>query len=101
MLYYRSTMLKTKLSQMVKWTIFWSIDVPTLLVVTERTRSGIQAMEMSFLQRVSALSLRDRMRTLEGLSVEPLLLHIERSQLSWIIFGRLYISAGLGMLQEE
>lgn len=72
------------------------IFVPTLTyghelwVVTEKMRSRIQAAEMSFLRRVAGLSLRDRVRSSdirEGLGVEPLLLHIERSQLRW--FGHL------------
>ncbi|KAI3356573.1 hypothetical protein L3Q82_017772 [Scortum barcoo] len=47
----------------------------------------IQAAEMSFLRRVAGRSLRDRVRssvTREELGVEPLLLHIERSQLRWL-----------------
>jgi len=61
--------------------------VPTLTyrhelwVVTERTRSRIQAAEMGFLSKVSGLSLRDRVRSSiirEGLGVELLLLRIER-----------------------
>ncbi|TWW74389.1 hypothetical protein D4764_14G0003920 [Takifugu flavidus] len=42
---------------------------------------------MSFLRRVAGLSLRDRVRSLdirEGLGVEPLVLHIKRSQLGWL-----------------
>ncbi|TWW80170.1 hypothetical protein D4764_10G0012000 [Takifugu flavidus] len=42
---------------------------------------------MSFLCRVAGLSLRDRVRSSdirEELGVEPLLLHIERSQLGWL-----------------
>ncbi|TWW73332.1 hypothetical protein D4764_15G0007260 [Takifugu flavidus] len=67
-------------------------------VMTKRTRSWIQAAEMSFLRRVAGLSLRDRVRSSdirEELGVEPLLLHIERSQLGWLghlarmPFGRL------------
>ena len=55
--------------------------------MTERIRSRIQAAEMSFLCRVAGRSLRDRVRssvTREELGVEPLLLHIERSQLRWL-----------------
>ena len=55
--------------------------------MTERIRSRIQAVEMSFLRRVAGHSLRDRVRssvTREELGVEPLLLHIERSQLRWL-----------------
>ncbi|KAK7886862.1 hypothetical protein WMY93_026483 [Mugilogobius chulae] len=42
---------------------------------------------MSFLRRVAGRSLRDRVRssvTREELGVEPLLLHVERSQLRWL-----------------
>uniref|UniRef100_A0A3B5M1U4 Eukaryotic translation initiation factor 4H n=1 Tax=Xiphophorus couchianus TaxID=32473 RepID=A0A3B5M1U4_9TELE len=45
---------------------------------------------MGFLRRVAGLSLRDRVRSSvirEGLRVEPLLLHIERSQLRSIWSG--------------
>ncbi|MDG2633017.1 hypothetical protein P7M35_24665, partial [Vibrio parahaemolyticus] len=92
----RSVVVKRELSQKVKLSIYRSIYVPTLTyghelwVVTERMRSRIQAAEMSFLRRVAGLSLRDRVRSSdirEGLGVEPLLLHIERSQLRW--FGHL------------
>ncbi|TWW80631.1 hypothetical protein D4764_01G0004460 [Takifugu flavidus] len=49
--------------------IYRSIFVPTLTyghelwVMTERTRSRVQAAEMSFLRRVAGLSLRDRVRS--------------------------------------
>ncbi|KAL4004686.1 hepatocyte cell adhesion molecule [Sarotherodon galilaeus] len=85
-----------ELSVKAKLSLYWSIYAPTLTyghelwVVTETTRSQIQAAEMGFLRRVAGLSLRDRVRSLaiqEGLRVETLLLHIERSQLSW--FGHL------------
>ena len=93
---HRSVVVKRELSVKAKLSIYRSIYVPTLTyghelwVVTERTRSRIQAAEMSFLRRVAGLSLRDRVRSSairEGLRVEPLLLHIERSQLRW--FGHL------------
>ncbi|KAL7836057.1 hypothetical protein SRHO_G00284040 [Serrasalmus rhombeus] len=93
---YRSVVVKKELSHKARLSIYWSIYVPTLTyghelwVMTERTRSRIQAAEMSFLRRVAGLSLRDRVRSSvirEGLGVEPLLLHVERSQLRW--FGHL------------
>uniref|UniRef100_A0A669C209 Reverse transcriptase domain-containing protein n=1 Tax=Oreochromis niloticus TaxID=8128 RepID=A0A669C209_ORENI len=93
---HRFVVVKRELSVKAKLSIYRSIYVPTLTyghelwVVTERTRSRIQAAEMSFLRRVAGLSLRDRVRSSairEGLRVEPLLLHIERSQLRW--FGHL------------
>ncbi|TWW71176.1 hypothetical protein D4764_17G0006590 [Takifugu flavidus] len=55
--------------------------------MTERTRSRVQAAEMSFLRRVAGLSLRDRVRSSairEDLGVEPLLLHIERNLMRWL-----------------
>ena len=58
-------------------------------VLTQRMRLWIQAAEMSFLQRGTGLSLRDRGRSStiwKELGVEPLLLHIERSRLRWFIW---------------
>ncbi len=92
-LMYRSIVVKKQLSCKAKLLIYRSIYVPTLTyghelwVMTERTRSRIQAAEMSFLCRVAGRSLRDRVRssvTLEELRVESLLLGIERSQLRWL-----------------
>ena len=92
----RSVVVKRELSRKAKLSIYRSIYVPTLTyghelwVMTERTRSRVQAAEMSFLRRVAGLSLRDRVRSSdirEGLRVEPLLLHVERSQMRW--FGHL------------
>ncbi|TWW67219.1 hypothetical protein D4764_02G0002600 [Takifugu flavidus] len=89
----RSVVVKKELSRKAKLSIYRSIYVPVLTyghqrwVMTERTRSRIQAAEMSFLRRVAGLSLRDRVRSFdirEGLGVEPLLLHLERSQLGWL-----------------
>ncbi|XDV32819.1 hypothetical protein PO909_003528 [Leuciscus waleckii] len=62
---YRSVVVKKELSRKVM-SIYRSIYVPTLThghelwVMTERTRSRIQAAEMSFLRRVAGRSLRDR-----------------------------------------
>ncbi len=85
--------VKKGLSCKAKLSIYWSINVPTLTyghelwVMTERTLSRIQAVEMIFHRRVAGRSLRDRVRssvTREELRVEPLLLDIERSQLRWL-----------------
>ena len=93
---YRTVVTKRELSQKAKLSVYRSIFVPTLTyghegwVMTERTRSRIQAAEMRFLRRVAGFSLRDRVRSSvirEGLGVEPLLLRVERSQLRW--FGHL------------
>uniref|UniRef100_A0A3B3CJV2 Reverse transcriptase domain-containing protein n=1 Tax=Oryzias melastigma TaxID=30732 RepID=A0A3B3CJV2_ORYME len=90
---YRFVVVKRELSQKAKLSIYRSIFVPVLTyghelwVVTERTRSRLQAAEMSFLRRVAGRSLRDRVRssvTRRELGVEPLLLRIERSQLRWL-----------------
>ncbi len=85
--------MKKELSCKVKLSIYRSIYIPTLTyghelwVMTERTRSRIQAAEISFLRRVARRSLRDRVRssvTREELRVEQLLLDIARSQLRWV-----------------
>ncbi|KAI3357939.1 hypothetical protein L3Q82_016326 [Scortum barcoo] len=77
---YRTVVVKKELSRKAKLSIYRSIYVPTLTyghelwVMTERTRSRIQAAEMSFLRRVAGRSLRDRVRssvTREELGVEP------------------------------
>ncbi|TWW62684.1 Receptor-type tyrosine-protein phosphatase T [Takifugu flavidus] len=90
---HQSVVVKRELSQKTKLSIYRSIFVPTLTyghelwVMTERTRSRVQAAEMSFLRRVAGLSLRDRVRSSairEELGVEPLLLRIERSQMRWL-----------------
>uniref|UniRef100_A0A3B3BDQ3 Cadherin domain-containing protein n=1 Tax=Oryzias melastigma TaxID=30732 RepID=A0A3B3BDQ3_ORYME len=66
---------------------FFGLAIILLWFVTERTRSRLQAAEMSFLRRVAGHSLRDRVRssvTRRELGVGPLLLRIERSQLRWL-----------------
>ncbi|KAI3361665.1 hypothetical protein L3Q82_002028 [Scortum barcoo] len=68
-----SVVVKRELSQKAKLSIYWSIYIPTLTyghelwVMTERTGLRIQAAEMQvcFLQRVSGLRLRDRVRSLD------------------------------------
>ena len=63
---HRSVVVKRELSRKAKLSIYQSIFVPTLTyghelwVVTERTRSRVQAAEMSFLRRVAGLSLTVR-----------------------------------------
>ena len=102
---YRTVVVKRELNRKAKLSIYRSIYVPTLTyghelwVVTERTRSRIQAVEMSFLRRVAGRSLRDRVRssvTREELGVEPLLLHVERSQLRLGHLFRSLLDASLG-----
>ena len=90
---YRSVVTKTELSLRTKLTIFRSIYRPTLTyghelwVVTERVRSRVQAAEMRFLRRAAGLTRWDRVRSSvirKSLEIEPLLLHIEKSQLRWL-----------------
>ncbi|KAK0135268.1 TATA box-binding protein-associated factor RNA polymerase I subunit A [Merluccius polli] len=86
-----SVVVKRELSRKAKLSIYQSIYVPALTyghelwVMTERTRSRVQA--MSFLRRVAGLSLKDRVRSSvirEELGVDPLLLRAERSQMRWL-----------------
>ncbi|TWW80607.1 R2 Retrovirus-related Pol polyprotein from type I retrotransposable element [Takifugu flavidus] len=88
-----SAVMRTLHQSVVAKRIYRSIFVPTLTyghelwVMTKRTRSRVQAAEMSFLRRVARLSLRDRARSSairEELGVEPLLLRVERSQMRWL-----------------
>ncbi|KAI2646443.1 Staphylococcal secretory antigen SsaA [Labeo rohita] len=90
---YQSVVVKKELSLKAKLSIY----IPTLIyghelwVMTERTRSRIQAAEMTFLHRVAGRILRDRVRssvTQQEFEVEPLLLHVERNQLRWL--GQLF-----------
>ncbi|XP_056892948.1 PVR cell adhesion molecule related 2 like isoform X5 [Takifugu flavidus] len=90
---HRSVVVKRELSQKAKLSIYRLIFVPPLTyghelwVMTGRTRSRVQAAEMSFLRRVAGLSLRDMVRSSairEELGVEPLLLRVERSQMTWL-----------------
>ena len=93
---HRTVVTKRELSQKAKLLIYWSIFIPTLTyghegwVMTERTKSRVQAAKMGFLCRVAGAGVRDRVKRSaiwEGLGVELLLLCVERRQLSW--FGHL------------
>jgi len=88
---YRCIVVKREVSQRANLLICCSIYVLTLTyghelwVVTERTRLRIQAAKMSFFCS-SSLSHRYWVRSSDirrELRVEPLLLHVERSQLRW------------------
>lgn len=88
----RSVILKRELGINAKLAIFKSVFRPTLTyghepwVMTERTRSRVQAAEMAFLRRTVGLTRLDRVRSSairEQLQIEPLLLWIERSQLRY------------------
>lgn len=55
-------------------------------ILTERTRSRVQAAEMRFLRRIVGVTRMDRIRNTsirEALDLEPLLLFTEKSQLRW------------------
>uniref|UniRef100_A0A671TUB9 Endonuclease/exonuclease/phosphatase domain-containing protein n=1 Tax=Sparus aurata TaxID=8175 RepID=A0A671TUB9_SPAAU len=90
-LWWRESRAKRRSSRFTGQSTFLPSYGHELWVVTERIRPRIQVAKMSFLRRVAGRSLRDRVRssvTREELGVEPLLLHIERSQLRWL--GHLY-----------
>ena len=89
---YKTVVTKRELSLKAKVSVFKSIYRPILTyghelwVMTERVRSRVQAAEMRFLRRAAGLTLMDRVRSStirESLNIEPLLLHIEKSQLRW------------------
>ena len=82
----RTMVMKRELSQKAKLSIYRSIFIPTLTyghegwVMTERTRSRIQAAKMGFLRRVAGVSLKVRSLVIRvGLGLEPLALCVERS----------------------
>ena len=74
--------------------VFRSAFVPVLTyghecwVMAERVSSRVQMAKMGFLRIVRGLSLLDKISIdiRQSLNIEPLLLHIERSQLRW--YGR-------------
>ena len=91
---YRSIVLKRDLCSVYKSKVFcFQISFVSILtygheywVMTERVRSRVQAAEMGFLQKLSGLSLLDKVKSTDirkSLNIEPLLLRIERSQLHW------------------
>ena len=89
---HRLVVMKRELFQKAKLAVFCSIFVPILTygheswVMTERRRSRVQASEMRFLRRNQGVTLLDKVCNSEihnSLSVELLLLRIERSQLRW------------------
>ncbi|CAM1312533.1 Uncharacterised protein r2_g2296 [Pycnogonum litorale] len=65
----RSVLLSRELGVKAKLAVFKSVFVPILTyghepwVMTERTRSRIQAAEMAFLRRISGLAMFDRVRS--------------------------------------
>lgn len=86
-------MTKAELSKKTKLAIFKSVYRPTRIygheqwILTEKTRSRIQSEEMRFLRTVAGLTLRDKVKSSSiraSLQIEPLILHIEYSQLRWL-----------------
>ncbi|CAM1332352.1 Uncharacterised protein r2_g4147 [Pycnogonum litorale] len=67
----RSVLLSRELGVKAKLAVFKSVFVPILTyghepwVMTERTRSRIEAAEMAFLRRISELTMLDKVRSLE------------------------------------
>src|SRR5699024_1416738 len=81
-----------RLSQAAKLAVYHSLFKSTLTygqeswILTERTRSRVQATEMRFLRRILGITRRDRVRNVvvrENLNIESLLLEVERAQLRW------------------
>ena len=57
-----------------------------LKIMNEKVRSQVQAAEMAFQQRISGLTLLDKVKSediCEFLNIESLFLRLERSQLCW------------------
>ena len=82
----------TRLSQEAKLAVFKTLYRPILTygqeswILTERTRSRVQAAEMRFLRKIMGVTRLDRVRNTvirETLGVEPLLLSVEKAQLRW------------------
>ena len=82
----------TRLSQEAKLAVFKTLYRPILTygqeswILTERTRSRVQAAEMRFLRKIMGVTRLDRVRNTvirETLGVEPLLLLVEKAQLRW------------------
>ena len=85
-----------KLSREAKLAVFRSLFKATLTygqqswILTERTRSRVQAAEMRFLRRIVGVTRMDHIRNTDirlDLGVEPLLLSVEKTQLRW--FGHI------------
>ena len=87
-----SVVMKQELLKKAKLSIFKAVFVPILTygheswVMTERMGSQVQASELRFLRRIEGVTLFSKVHSSEirkSLNIEPLLLRIERSQLSW------------------
>ena len=88
----RMVVSNVKLSREAKLAVFRSLFKATLTygqqswILTERTRSRVQAAEMRFLRRIVGVTRMDRIRNTDirlELGVEPLLLSVEKTQLRW------------------
>ena len=87
---HRSVALKRELCTRAKLSIFRSVYVPILTyghecwIMNEKVRSPVQAAEMGFLQRISGLTLLNKVKNADirkSLHIQSLLLKLERSQL--------------------
>ena len=83
-----SVAMKRELSKKEKLSIFQAVFVPILTydheswVMTEKVRAHVQASELRFLRRIEEVTLFHKVRSSKirkSLSIEPLLLRIERS----------------------
>ena len=60
--------------------------VMSVVVMTKRVRSQVQASESSFLRRIEGVTVFNKVRSFEirkSINIEPLLLRFERFQLRW------------------
>src|SRR5690606_19463265 len=89
---WRLVVCNARLSQEAKLAVYRSLFKSILTygheswILTERTRSRVQAAEMRFLRRIVGVTRMDRIRNDDirmDLGVEPLLLSVEKSQMRW------------------
>lgn len=88
----------------VMWSLYQTVVVKKEL--TENMRLQVPMVRMSFICKVAGHSLRDNVEgwdTQEELRVEPLLIHVERSQLMWLrhLFFRCLPDASCGRYSEH
>lgn len=94
-----SVLVKWELSWKTKLLIYRSIYGHKLWVVTERIRSRIQSVEISFLRRVAGINLRDKVRSSDirgKLKVKSLFFCVRRCQFRWFRHLGCLLDAFLG-----
>ena len=89
---HRPVALKRELCTRAKLSIFRSVYVPILTyghecwILNEKVRSRVQAAEMGFLRRITGLTSLNKVKSAdirESLTIESLLVRLERSQPRW------------------